>query len=83
MRLPTDAVGRVDQLLILKQQFADRLRAAKAKGVALRLAEELIGYPMLTATLAKDRYGVSYQAANTAIAAGRPRDPPSANEGQL
>jgi cell filamentation protein, protein adenylyltransferase len=53
--------------LELKDQMLQRLRAARAKGTSLRVAEELIGYPMLTVTLAQRRYGVSYQAANLAV----------------
>ena len=35
--------------------------------MAITIAEELIGYPMLTSTTAAKLYGVSYLAANTAI----------------
>lgn len=63
-----DAVGRVEKLLELKEGFQSRLKQEKAKGVSLRIAEDLIGYPMITATLASTVHGVSYQAANTAIA---------------
>jgi Fic family protein len=38
-----------------------------AKWVSLRIADDLIGYPMITAILAAQLYGVSYQSANTAI----------------
>lgn len=38
-----------------------------AKGTSLRIVEDLIGYPMLTVTAMKERYGVSYQAANLAV----------------
>ena len=62
-----DAVGRVDALLALKDRFMEQLRRARAKGVSLRIAEELIGFPMLTVSLAHERYGVSYQAANSAV----------------
>jgi Fic family protein len=39
-----------------------------SKGVALRIADDLIGYPMITASLAAKLYEVSYQAANSNIA---------------
>jgi Fic family protein len=63
-----DAIERVNKLLALKEEFAQRLRAAGAKGVSLRIADELIGYPMLTVTLAHQRHEVSYQSANQAVA---------------
>jgi Fic family protein len=63
-----DALSRVERLLALRADYSTRLRAVRAKGVSLRIAEELIGYPMITATLASQVYDVSYQAANQAIA---------------
>lgn len=63
-----EAVDRVERLLELKNAFLAKLRAARAKGVSLRIAEELIGYPMLTVTDASRRYGVTFQAANAAVA---------------
>jgi Fic family protein len=62
-----EAVSRIHRLLELKDRMRQRLRKARAKGTALLIAEDLIGYPMLTVTLAHQRYGVSYQAANTAV----------------
>jgi Fic family protein len=49
----------------LRENFQATLKGAK--GVSLRIADDLIGYPMVTASLAARLYGVSYQAANTAI----------------
>lgn len=59
---------RVESLLALKGGFAELLADARAKGVSLRIADDLIGYPMISATVAASNHGVSYQAANTAIA---------------
>lgn len=61
-----EVIERVDKLLALRDSFQQALRGAK--GVSLRIADDLIGYPMITASLAASMYGVSYQAANTAIA---------------
>lgn len=60
-----EVVDRVDKLLALREQFQAILRGAK--GVSLRIADDLIGYPMITASAAAALHGVSYQAANTAI----------------
>ena len=61
-----DVIARVDRLLVLRDSFRQALRGSK--GVSLRIADDLIGYPMITATLAASLYRVSYQAANSAIA---------------
>jgi Fic family protein len=61
-----EVIARVDNLLALRETFQQLLKGAK--GVSLRIADDLIGYPMITASLAADLYDVSYQAANTAIA---------------
>lgn len=61
-----EVVARVDKLRRLRDSFQLALRGSK--GVALRIADDLIGYPMITASLAARLYSVSYQAANTNIA---------------
>ncbi|AQA03904.1 filamentation induced by cAMP protein fic [Mycobacterium sp. MS1601] len=60
-----EVIERVDKLLALREEFQTILRGAK--GVSLRIADDLIGYPMITASAAAGLHGVSYQAANTAI----------------
>lgn len=60
-----EVIARVDKLLTLRDGFRQTLRGSK--GVSLRIADDLIGYPMITATLAASLYRVSYQAANSAI----------------
>ncbi len=61
------AVDRIDALLDWKEGAMETLRADGVRGVATTIADELIGYPMLTPTTAARLYGVSYPAANTAI----------------
>jgi Fic family protein len=61
------AVERIDKLLDWKEHALAQLRAANVRGVAARIAEDLIGYPMITPTSASAMYGVTYPAANTAI----------------
>ena len=60
-----EVIARVDTLLALRGGFQAVLRGSK--GVAVRIADDLIGYPMVTASSAAHLYGVSYQAANSAI----------------
>jgi Fic family protein len=62
-----EVIARVDRLLALRTRFQAKLNNARAKGVSLRIADDLIGYPMITATAASEMYGVTYQAANMAI----------------
>ncbi|TRW89238.1 Fic family protein [Mycolicibacterium sp. 018/SC-01/001] len=61
-----EVIARVDKLLDLRESFQLTLKGSK--GVALRIADDLVGYPMITASLAAKLYDVSYQAANSAIA---------------
>lgn len=61
-----EVIARVDKLLALREGFQTTLKGSK--GVSLRIADDLIGYPMITASLAAKLYDVSYQAANSAIA---------------
>ncbi|MGA9376890.1 MAG: Fic/DOC family N-terminal domain-containing protein [Mycobacterium sp.] len=61
-----EVIARVDKLLALRESFQMTLQGSK--GVSLRIADDLIGYPMITASLASKLYDVSYQAANSAIA---------------
>lgn len=63
----TDALDRTQRLLELRDSMVSRLRAEGVKGVALPIAEELIGYPVLNPTEASKQHNVSYQAANQAI----------------
>jgi Fic family protein len=62
------AVEKIDALHDWRDQALVKMHEASLGGVATRIAEELIGYPLITATLAGKRYGVTFQAANTAIA---------------
>jgi len=61
------AVERIDALLDWKGRALERVREANVRGVAVRIVEDLIGYPMITPTTAAQMYGVSYPAVNTAI----------------
>jgi Fic family protein len=59
---------RVERLLAYQQQLRDACRERNIRGVASRMAEDLIGNPLLRPSRAAKEYGVSYQAANKAIA---------------
>jgi len=61
-------LDRVERLLAYQQDVRELCQRRKVRGVATRIAEDLIGNPMLQTTRAGRQYGVSYQAANKAIA---------------
>ena len=60
-------VSKVEALLSLQKDMVLKLRANKIRGMAIQIAEDLIGYPVITPTDIRDRYNVSYQAASNAI----------------
>jgi Fic family protein len=62
-----EAVQRVERLLAFQDSMRDLARTHPLRGVAARIAEDLIGRPLVTPTSASRMYGVSYQAANSAI----------------
>jgi len=62
-----EAVDRVQELLSIRQSLLGQIKELDIRGTAATLAGDLIGYPMITATTVKDLYGVSPQAANTAV----------------
>ncbi len=61
------AMEKIDALHDWRDEALAQLVNADVRGVAVRIVEDLLGYPLITATLTAERYGVSYQAANTAI----------------
>jgi Fic family protein len=58
---------KIDALHDWRDDALTQLLDADVRGVAVRIVEDLFGYPLITATPTAERYGVSYQAANTAI----------------
>lgn len=61
-------VQRIDDLLTYQRKTKEQLRAANVRGVAMDMAEQLIGVPYLTPTWAAKEHHVTYVAANSAIA---------------
>lgn len=62
-----DAVARIDELMAVRAEFLERLRADKAKGVVLEIVEDLIGYPVITPSQAASLHHVTYPPAAKAI----------------
>lgn len=61
------ALVKADELIDLRDELVQSVHTAKLRGVALRITEDLIGYPFVTPTRAAAKFGVSYEAANSAI----------------
>lgn len=62
------ASTRTLSLLQLRNEYIGAAKGKGLRGVALDIAGGLIGYPVITVKFASDTYGVTYPAANTAIA---------------
>jgi Fic family protein len=60
-------IVKISQLIGLKDQIIGDLRTRRIRGLALQIAEDLIGYPIMSVVSAKNRYSVSYQAASNAL----------------
>lgn len=61
------AIEKIDALNAWKEETVGLLKASGRRGVVLNIAGDLIGYPIITPTIAAQMQKVTYQAANTAI----------------
>lgn len=64
----TETLRRIEALLDYQEELRVAIRDNAIHGTRARLMEDLIGQPIVTPTWAQKRYGVSYPAANEAIA---------------
>jgi hypothetical protein len=58
----------IDDLLALKEKVVGDLRQKGVRGLALEIAQSLIGYPIIDVATARDMTGKSFMAANQAVA---------------
>lgn len=63
-----DGVQVISALLTFKEDTVKRLREQGARGSALQIAENLIGYPVIDVATARRLTGKTFEAANQAIA---------------
>ena len=63
-----EALTKADALVEAREQIMRRLHEASVRGVALRIAEDLVGSPFVTPTRASEKFDVTYETANSAIA---------------
>lgn len=62
-----DGSQRIEELLAFQARVRAQLDSAKVRGVALKIADDLLGYPVITPSEASKLYEVTYPPANTAI----------------
>jgi Fic family protein len=62
-----DTVKRIEELLAFGAEVHGKLRKAKVRGVANEIADDLLGYPIITASEAARRHGVTYPPASNAM----------------
>ena len=60
-------MARIEELLNFRKSLIQRLAPAKVRGVAVRLADSLLGYPIITPTQVASLHSVTYPPANAAI----------------
>lgn len=61
------ALSKIDELLSIREAMLNDLHQHKVRGAALRIADDVIGYPLLTPRSVADRYGITWQAATNAL----------------
>lgn len=62
------STSRIDRLLALRETLLQRVRAAGSRGgTAQRIADELIGFPIMDVPWVVERHKVSYQSARDAL----------------
>jgi Fic family protein len=61
------SIIKIDQLMELRQSMIDELRARKARGFARDLVDEVISFPVVSASGLQEKCSVSWPTANNAI----------------
>jgi cell filamentation protein, protein adenylyltransferase len=61
-------VATIDALERFKEQTLSYLRTSKVRGSAITIAESLIGYPIMNVAIARSITGLTFEAANQAVA---------------
>ena len=62
-----DMVGRIEDLLAVREEMLSIVRENKIRGFAVDVIEDLIGYSSITPSAAAKRHDVQYKTANDAI----------------
>jgi Fic family protein len=62
------ALRRAEELVSVRDSIIDGLHQSNVRGVALRIAEDTVSNPFVTPSSAAQKFGVTYEAANSAVA---------------
>ncbi|MEX0592913.1 MAG: Fic/DOC family N-terminal domain-containing protein [Nitriliruptoraceae bacterium] len=62
-----ESLDRIRQAQEHARQAVSRLRSEGVRGTAIQIAEDLVGYPLLTVTDVEQRYQLTYQTSNQAV----------------
>jgi Fic family protein len=62
------ALDKANELIDKRDAIVTRLHQANVRGSAIRIVEDLVGYPFVTATRTAERFQMTYEGANSAIA---------------
>jgi Fic family protein len=61
------ALDKTNRLLKYQKDSVQMLRSRGIRGTAIQIAEDIIGYPIITPSWVRDSYEISYQSASTAL----------------
>ena len=62
------STNRIERLLVLRESLQERVRASGSRGgTAYRVADELIGFPIMDVPWVRERHQVTYQSARDAL----------------
>lgn len=60
-------LDKTTRLLALRDEMVRELRARNVRGLAIQVAEDLIGNPVLTPPIVRDAYGITHQSATSIL----------------
>lgn len=62
-----DGLEKTTRLLALRDEMVSALRKRNVRGLAIQVAEDLIGNPVVTTSMIRDSYAITYQSASAIV----------------
>ncbi|HEX2195982.1 MAG TPA: Fic/DOC family N-terminal domain-containing protein, partial [Actinomycetota bacterium] len=62
-----EGLEKTTRLLALRDEMVLELRSRKVRGLAIQVAEDLVGNPVITPSFVRDTYSISYQSASSIL----------------
>jgi hypothetical protein len=62
-----EGLEKTTRLLALRDETVHALRERNVRGLAIQVAEDLIGNPVLTTSMIRDSYSITYQSASAIV----------------